>query len=230
MPKGRKKGKKSGKSGNSVDKSIINSAKATGSTTNIVASDLTLRKQNFNIVQSPPKNIGNQIFWCKLSFDTVINISSLVVTEFNFLYIASSFNGFSGAAAFFDQYCIYMVINTLTSNATAIQGIRIMTAIDYDNVANIGISGIQAFSSYNESVLGSNGTDSLIRSLKPCIAPQVTSSSLPVPGGVSRAWLDIAYPNVSHYGLRLVLPLQSFTQVGAVTNTVTAVFGFRNNQ
>jgi len=213
-----------------VDRLIIDSAKATGSTSNVVASDLLLKRQNFNIVSQPPRSLGNQTFWAKLSIDLSQNISSSVVSENNLLFVAGSFNGFSNAASFFDQYCIYSIVASFVSNMTTGAAVKIMTAIDYDNVANVGIAGIQGFSSFNESALGGNGADSLIRFLRPCIAPQVTSSNLPVAGGISRAWLDIAYASVSHYGLRIVYPIAATTTSGAVGVTITAIFGFRNNQ
>jgi len=218
------------KSSTAVDRSIIGSAKATGSTTNVVASDLLLKRQNFNIVTSPPKTLGNQSYWAKLSLDILFNMSSISVTESNFAFLASSFNGFANAASFFDQYCIYSVVLTFVSNMTTGAAVHIMTAIDYDNIANIGVAGIQSFTSFNESVLGGNGADSLIRYIKPCVAPQVTSSNLPVAGGLGRLWLDVAYPGVQHYGIRVVLPIGASTTSGAVGCTVTAIFGFRNNQ
>jgi len=214
----------------SVDRSIIDSAKATGSTTNVVSSDLLLKKQNFNIVESPPRSLGNQTFWCKESYDSSLNISSSTITEFNIVTAGVNFSGFSSAQGFFDQYCIYSLTFTFTSNLVAGYSVRLMTAIDYDNVANIGVVGIQAYSSFNETVLGGNGADSLVRFLKPCIAPQVTSSNLPVAGGISRSWLDIAYASVQHYGLRTIIPVAAVSQVGAINLTITAVFGFRNNQ
>jgi hypothetical protein len=218
------------KSSSAVDRLIIGSAKATGSTSNIVDSDLRLKRQNFNIVTSPPRSLGNQTFWAKLSLDLSFGISNVSVSENNFALLYSSFNGYSGSASFFDQYCMYGVTCTFTSNLTSGVAIYLMTAIDYDNIANIGIAGIQSFTSFNECVLGGNAADSLVRFLKPCVAPQVTSSNLPVAGGVGRMWLDVAYPSVQHYGMRVVIPVSASTTAGAVSCTVSAIFGFRNNQ
>jgi hypothetical protein len=220
------------KSSSAVDSLIMSSAKATGSTTNIVSSDLRLKRQNFNIVQAPPRSLGDQTFWARLSLaDLPFNVSSTGITENNLAFNASSFNGFSNAASFFDQYCIYAVTVTYSSTLSGSGPIHIYTAIDYDSIANVGIAGIEAFTSFNETILGGNGQDSLVRFLKPCIAPQVTSSSnLPVAGGVGRSWLDAAYPSVNHYGIRMILNQYPSSVTGAVNGTVSAVFGFRNNQ
>jgi len=166
-----------------------------------------------------------------MSFDLAMNISSLVLTEYNFSVGGSSFGtAFSNAQTFFDQYCLYSLTFTFSSNLGSGFGIRFMTAIDYDNTAMIGIAGIQGFSSYNESVLGGDGKDCLVRFVKPCIAPQVTSSNVPVAGGIGRAWLDIAYAAVAHYGLRTIAPIANATAAGGITCTVSGIFGFRNNQ
>jgi hypothetical protein len=210
----------------------MSSAKATGSTTNMVSSDLRLKRQNFNIVQTPPRSLGDQTFWSRLSIsDLSYNASGTGITENNLVFNASSFYGFSAASTFFDQYCIYAV--TVTYSATTSSGApyHIYTAIDYDSVANVGVAGIQQFTSFNETILGGNGQDSLVRFLKPCIAPQVTNSSnLPIAGGVGRSWLDSAYSAVNHYGIRMIINQYGSSVTGAINGTVSAVFGFRNNQ
>jgi len=231
MPKKnrRRAGGKTGKS--STDAEIVNSHKATGSTTNVVVSDLMLKRQNFNIVQRPPKQLSNQIFWCELSTDDMVSLSNTAVTEINVTFAASSFNGFSNAATFFDQYCIYAVTVTLATLVVeaSFGAIQCYTAIDYDSSANIGKAALQGYSSFNYTSLGPGGQSSLIRFVKPCIANQVTSSNLPVPGGVVRQWLDVAYPSVAHYGLRNIFDIYSANVTNAVHRVYTAVVGFRNN-
>jgi len=233
MPKkGKSKGSKSGSSSvSSTDRLILTSHKATGSTTNVVWSDLALRRQNFNIVQRPPKQLSNQIFWCQMSSDDLISLSNVSTTEANVIFAGNSFNGFSAAAAFFDQYCIYCVTVTLSSLVVeaSFPAIQCYTAIDYDSVSNIGKAALEGYSSFNYTSLGSGGQDSLVRLIKPCIANQVTSSNLPVPGGVSRQWIDIAYPSVQHYGFRNIFDTYTAVVTNAVHRVYTAVFGFRNN-
>jgi len=220
------------KSSSAVDSLIMSSAKATGSTTNVVSSDLRLKRQNFNIVSTPPRSLGNQTFWARLSLaDLPVNASSTGIVENNLTFNASSFYGFSSAQAFFDQYCIYAITATFSSTLSGSAPLHVYTAIDYDSIANIGIAGIQQFTSFNETILGGNGADSLVRFLKPCIAPQITNSSnLPVAAGVGRSWLDSAYPSINHYGLRIIVNQYPSSVTGALNVTVSAVFGLRNNQ
>jgi len=220
------KGKRGGK-GSNVDANIINSHKATGSTTNVVRSDLTTRRQNFNIIGSPPKNFFTQTFWNEFTIDTQLSVNAISVGEANFSFTAAQFPGTTSFLAAFDQYCIYSVTCTYSLIQSADLIIRIYTAIDYDSVTNIGKAGIQAFSTFNYTNLTQN--DSLVRYLKPCIAPQVTSSSLPVAGGISRAWIDSGYSSVAHYGLRNVIDIGA-TSINSIINlSFTAVFGWRNS-
>jgi len=232
MPRTKGIGRKSGSSsGSATDRLIVASAKATGSTTNIVKSDLVLRRQNFNLVQRPPKQLSNQTFWCKMSSDDLLSLSSTSTTEANVIFAGNSFSAFAAAASFFDQYCIYSVTVTLSSLLveSSYPAVQCYTAIDYDSVANIGKAALEGYSSFNYTSLGSGGQDSLIRFIKPCIANQVTSSNVPVPGGVSRQWIDIAYPAVQHYGFRCILDTFGSSVTNAVHRVFTAVLGFRNN-
>jgi hypothetical protein len=220
-----------GKSSNSVDQNIVNSHKATGSTSNVVRSDLTSKRQNFNIVQRPPKNLITQNFWCEMTIDDMVSLSNTAVTEVNVVFSASNFSTFANAAAFFDQYCIYAVTTTIATLVVeaSFGAVQCYTAIDYDSGTNIGKAALQGYSTFNYTSLGPGGQSSLIRFLKPCIANQVTSSNLPVPGGVARQWLDVAYPSIQHYGLRNIFDVYSASVTNAIHRVHTAVFGFRNN-
>jgi len=191
-----------------------------------------MKRQNFNIVERPPRSLGTQTFWAELSYDALLSLVSTGVNEYNYAFLASSFNGFSNAATFFDQYCIYCVTIAVSSMLVEASygAITCHSAIDYDSVSNIGKAGIMSYTSYNDTSLGSGGQTSLTRFVKPCVAPQVTSSNLPVAGGVSRQWLDIAYPNVQHYGYRMLFDAFSANVSNAVHVVFTATIGFRNNQ
>lgn len=225
MPKSkRSKGRKGGS--RNPDQTIINSHKATGSTTNMVTSDMTFSRQNFNIIQRPPKNFLTMTYWAEISYDVILASSSSGPTEQNVYFAASSFPEFTDFSSCFDQYCIYSVTATYVNISGGVQ--RLLTAIDFDSVDPKGKTGIQGFASYNLTVFSNTGGTSLVRYLKPCIAPQVTSSNLPVAGGIARAWLDVGYANVQHYGLRQLVD-QSTNGSSVINASYTAVFGFRNN-
>jgi len=207
----------------------VASNRPTGSTTSFPAEDLVFRRQNMNIVQTPPRQMSNQIFWTKFKQDGQINVSNISVSENNYDFMASGIPGVANFLACFDQYCIHSVVATFSSNANVTTPFRLWTAIDYDSVSSIGKAGILAFSNCAFSSLAGGGDSSHERLLFPCVAPQVTgTSSLPQAGGVGRMWLDSAYPNIIHYGLRSVVDTWVNVSTLAIEVTYTAVFGFRN--
>jgi len=227
---GRNRRRGTGKSsGGSSMSALVASNRPTGSTTSFPAEDLVFRRQNFNIVQSPPRQLSNQIFWTKFKQDATISVSNISVTETNGSFMAAGFPGVANFLACFDQYCLHSVVVTYSSNANVSTPFRLWTAIDYDSVSAIGKAGILAFSNCCFSSLAGGGDTSHERLIYPCIAPQVTgTSSLPQAGGVGRSWLDSAYPNIIHYGIRSVIDLWLNVSSAAVEVTYTAVFGFRN--
>jgi len=216
----------------SVDAEIIRSHLITGSTTTMVKSDLISKPQNFNIVQSPPKNMFTQTYWTQLnSSDSIVVSSQSAVVESN---VAPAANGFPGANNFlacFDQYCIYsciMSISYIQENSavtSSVQNVVLHTALDYDNVANIGLPALTGYSTYTECLLAPN--TSHLRFIKPTISSAQYASTSSQPAGVQRAWVDAAYNTVNHYGFRLITGI---TPVSTVSMNVsfTAVFGFRN--
>jgi hypothetical protein len=182
-----------------------------------------------NIVQSPPKQLSNQIVWTKFKTDQQISVSNISTTETNVDFTAAAFSGAANFLAAFDQYCIHSVIITMSSNANVTTPFRVWTALDYDSTSVIGKNGILAFSNCCFASLAGGGDTSHERLLYPCVAPQVTGTSfLPQAGGVGRLWLDSAYPNIIHYGFRSIVDTWVNVSTQAIEITYTAVFGFRN--
>jgi hypothetical protein len=212
-----------------VDKQMSDYASMTGSTTVRIPEDYRQRRQNFNIIQRPPKNWQTQVHWVRLSYDLTVITSTSVAVETNFYFIISNFENYSSILAAFDQYCIYDVSMSVAfqSNAASYTTVvNFASAIDYDNTNAIGLTGIQAFSSYNMSAI-SQGT-SLLREVKPCIATVVNNTFSAFNGnGVARSWIDSAYTNVPHYGLRTVAKASQSAQV--LELSFSALIGLRNN-
>jgi hypothetical protein len=228
MPKKNRR-RAAGKAAGSAMRTLVASNRPTGSTTSFPAEDLIFRRQNMNIVQSPPRQLSNQIFWTKFKVDQQISVSNISVTETNELFTASLFAGSASFLACFDQYCIHSVVVTMSGNANVTTPFRVWTAIDYDSISAIGKVGIEAFSNCCFASLAGDGSTSHERLIYPCIAPQLTgSSSLPQAGGVGRSWIDSAYPNIQHFGFRSIVDLWLNVSSLAVEITYTAVFGFRN--
>jgi len=229
MPKkGKGKGRKSGSAPASM-RELVASNRPTGSTTSFPASDLILRRQNMNVVQTPPRQMSNQIFWTKFKQDQTISVSNIAVTETNVDFTAAGFPGVANFLACFDQYCIHSVVITMSSNANVSTPFRVWTALDYDSISTIGKNGILAFGNCAFASVAGGGDSSHERLLYPCVAPQVTgTSSLPQAGGVGRMWLDSAYPNIQHFGFRSIVDIWVNVSSLAVEITYTAIFGFRN--
>jgi len=207
---------------------IVASNRPTGSTTSFPKEDLIFRRQNFNIVQTPPRKLSNQIYWSQFKYDQQFSVSSTGITENNLYFTASLFSTVTNFLAAFDQYCIHSVVVTFSSNNQLTSPIRLWTAIDYDSTTNFGsILGIQGLSTcaFHSIAAETSGE----RLLYPCTAPQVTSAALPVPGGIARAWVDSAYPSVNHYGLRTISQATISTVSSGLEVTYTAILGFRNS-
>lgn len=229
MPK-RKNGKSKGKSSSSAMALVISSNRPTGSTTSFPKQDLAFRRQNFNIVQSPPKRLSNQIYWGQFKYDQQFSASGTGISENNLYFTASLFSSVVNFLAAFDQYCIHSIVVTFSSNANVTTPIRLWTAIDYDSSTALGSKlGIQGFGSCAFHSIAGDGSTSGERLLYPCIAPQVTSGITPAAAGIGRAWIDSAYANVNHYGLRTIMDTWINTGVGVLEVTYTAIMGFRNN-
>jgi hypothetical protein len=208
-----------------VDREIVNSIKATGSTTTTVATDLIDRRQNMNIVQTPPKQISNQIYWMKELVIATVSTSTSTYVEANVAFSLNQLNDYSNLTSVFDQYCIYSVAVSFSVDGNSPTGVSVslLTALDYDNIANIGPVGIANYTNCSETLIGPSS--SLVRYVKPCIALAAYTGSF---GGFAtqRCWLNCNSPSIQHYGMRAVY-LQ--TNASFLVRTVYEfVLGFRN--
>jgi hypothetical protein len=200
-------------------------SRATGSTTTIINSDMKSRQQSFALIQTPPRNFLTQIHWVRLSATSLVTTSTTVVTEQNISMALTSFAGYADFTSAFDQYCIYGVSATFL-NTTPLNGVvRVYTALDYDSVFAIGVTGIKQFSSYNESQLA--GDSSLVRYVRPCLATAVYNAGGASASGIMRAWVDMGEPGVIHYGIRAIY--DTTVSVCTAQVSLSAVIGFRNN-
>jgi len=227
--RGQARQKKSSSKLPDVDKQMSDYASMTGSTTVRIPEDYRQRRQNFNIVQRPPKNWQTQVHWVRLSYDLTFSTSTSVAVENNYYFIISNFENYSSVLAAFDQYCVYevsMAIGFQSSATSYTTVVNLATAIDYDNTTTIGLTGIQAYSSYNMCVI-SQGT-SLLREVRPCIATVINNTASAFNGnGIARSWIDSAYTNIPHYGMRTVAKSTQSAQVLEVS--FSALVGLRNN-
>jgi len=206
---------------------LVNSAKASGSNTTTVASDVLIRPQNWQLVQTPPRNFFNRITWIRSAYSQIVTVlASGAYTESN---VAFQINNLANTSflATFDQYCIYAVTVTVSmdGSTSSTAPVTCYTAIDYDNVANIGLQGIEAYSNLNQCTITPN--NSLVRFIQPCIATNIYGSSGFGAYGTVRSWVDANSSNAQHYGFRAVF-IQPTSQT-VVRYNFEFIIGLRNS-
>lgn len=234
MPsKSRRSRRSSKKRANPNDTMVIASTRATGvAEVSFPREDLFRRMRSWTLTQSPPRVLSNQIFWIQGKRESTTTISTTAPTEFNLAFFLSDVVDISGLAGFFDQYCIYSVVVNINFNysGTTLGGLGTMfTAIDFDNVGNIG--GPDAIEAYESCLTTKVVSDqSVQRLIHPCVAPSLytTASAVLAGYGVERLWIDSANISVPHYGFRSFFISNVGTTLTAIYD-VNYVFGFRNN-
>lgn len=194
--------------------------------------DLNRRYRAWILSQSPPRVLSNQIFWIQGKRQSTQVISTTAPTEYNLAFYLTDVVDISGLAGYFDQYCIYSVVVNLSFNysGTTPSGLgTCFTAIDFDNIGNLGSS--DALESY-ESCLSSKvlADQSIQRLIHPCVAQALYTTAGPAFAGfaVSRSWIDSANTSIPHYGYRSFFISNVGTTLTALFD-VNYVFGFRNN-
>lgn len=194
--------------------------------------DFNSRPKSWVLTQTPPKSLRNLIYWFQktVTFVNGQSISTSVPGEYNYAFtIATVTPEYTYLLNVFDQYAIHSVIIHLVitnqASSTGIMG-RVTTALDYDNVANLGSeSSVQEYSTA-QTVEVRSGLN-IERALMPCVDPQVYQVS-GTGYGAARMWLDSASTNIPHYGYR------SYWSNNLDTNLsfdliVTSIIGFRNS-
>lgn len=79
---------------------------------------------------------------------------------------------------------------------------RFMTAIDYDdNSAPVNLDQIRQYQTYKSTMAYQQHS----RYFKPCFASEVFKTAVTTGYGARRGWIDTAYPDVPHFGLKYAL-------------------------
>lgn len=231
--RGHPRGSKSRNTAPAIDHELVRSSRTAGSAvTNFPAEDMLRSAPNMLLTQTPPKNIRGQIHWVQAQYVRVNSLSSSANSEINYSFALSDIANVVGFTGFFDQYCIYAVVITVQCNDVGVSAStetgRGYTAIDYDNVNNIGSeAAIQAYGTCVTWIPGGGSVQQ--RLIKPCVAPAYYNTGAVFTGfGVGRCWIDSASPSVPHYGYRSYYAANT---VGGINldHVITYVIGFRNN-
>jgi hypothetical protein len=218
-----------------TDKRIAQSAQVVGRGEVIVPSqDFARRMPSWLLVQSPPRELRNQIYWIQGKRQQTLTISNSVPTENNVSFQFQDLTDLYQLTTYFDQYCLYSITVNITpdfegAGSTLYTFGSVATAIDYDNTNSLG-GGFAALESFNSCVVCElTPSQSLQRYLKPCIAPALYTSGAAFSGyGVQRLWVDSSTPNVPHYGFRSIFIANTVSGLSC-TMDYNYVVGLRNN-
>jgi len=206
---------------------LVDSAKATGSNTTTVAADTRTGPQNWQLVQTPPRNFINRISWIKSTYSEIVTVlASGAYTEKNVAFQINNLPNYTYFTSAFDQYCIYAVTVTvsLDGSTSSSAPVSLYTAIDYDNVSAIGLAGIEAYSNLNQCTI--TPQNSLVRFILPCIATNLYGSSGFGSYGTTRSWVNANSASVQHYGFRAVY-VQPTSQT-VMRHNYEFIIGLRN--
>jgi hypothetical protein len=209
--------------------SAMPSSRASRSSTRGMApqnkADLAVKPLSYRVPLNVPRQVSNQVVWDVLKLFSAITIPTSGIVETNFPFFLSQHPQVSSWTALFDQWCIPQATVSFQSEippgSTANPAVFV-TALDFDNVANVGsLSALEDFST--ASVDQMSAARVVTRSIHPCVKLRsgATDSS-----AVTRQWIDCASPAIAWYGVR------SIGGVSSATYTVIAVttiwFCFRN--
>lgn len=136
----------------------------------------------------------------------------------------SSLTQYASWTTLFDQYFIHSFSVAIEWNLPpggTGQG-QVYMAPDFDNLTNLGsIAAIEAYNGCKVFNLKPGAVTSLC--CAPCAGSSVGSQTL---SGLNRQWLDCAYPNITHYGIRSIVASVPATYTGVPV--VTMVVAFRS--
>lgn len=211
--------------------SAISAAHHSGVRANVLTSgtDLIVARQSWLLTQHPPKNFPRMIFWIQATVEWSFSVTS-ALTEANRTFQLSDVAGYTAYTGAFDQFCIYAVIQRYTpglGNALTAYAGEITTAIDLDNITNLG--SYATLLSYGTSLTSEviYGL-SMERKILPCVSTPLVNNTETITGyNVARNWIDSAYASTPHFGSRCIVSNSASTGYSFVVNQ-TYILGFRN--
>jgi hypothetical protein len=231
IPKSNIKNTSSSSSGRQVGKTaFINSKTSSAIAFRVrVANDMTRRPLAPDINKmSMPKSIDTQIHWFTADFSVTGTLNAGGITEVNTSFSLSQCPIVNAITSLFDQYAIFAVYARLCPITTGLGvGIqRFFSALDYDNVTNLGtVAQIQGYSTVTETDLSMTQE----RYIEPCNAPALYSGSVFTHFGQSRMWVDTANSSTPHYGLRVMYDALGAGGVGTYSHEFSVVICARNS-
>ncbi len=135
-------------------------------------------------------------------------VTSNVVQATQQLYIqlGTIVNDFTSLASVFDQYrvdrCEAWLVPRVSGTSSASQNYgQMLTVVDYDDVT--ALTSFAAGTSYANALIGA-GNCGHYRDFVPHVAIAAYQGGFTAFANTSNEWIDAAYPNVQHYGIKAV--------------------------
>jgi len=201
----------SGRGGGKASQALSQGFAGVSGSTRFITADLTTTPPPNNYRSRPPRSLNNQVHFVRSTQLVTLTTSTTAITEVNTAWTASaSLINYTNYLAVFDQYFLHSVVcnvtNTQGPGGTATIP-YVVTAIDYDNITNLGsAAALDGFVTANTTLLTSGGTVS--RYIEPTVAPTIGSSQ-----GVSRMWVDSVSTGCPFYGFRCIVSTTSAATV-----------------
>lgn len=230
MPRRQKKSKQKGRGGgNSADKAIMTSHKSAASAfAQLCTADLRIRPPKLGIVEIPPKNFENKVYWFRDVSEVSVNYTAGGAVFAADQFVLTNFFSLATLVPNFDQYCIYSITARFTfeiNNSTVTAG-TFGSVIDHDSATiptNWG--SLENYSNFEMMPIVAGATQT--RYIKPCVTPFVFQSGTSVTSfTVARQWIDAADASVPHFGIKYAVHGNTSAFTGRVY--YSAVAGFRN--
>jgi len=193
------------------------------------AVDLAVRPPtNLNVPQRVPRSVTGVIAWDMVKQQqTFTATTSSAPTEMLYTVTLANNPTASSWAANYDQYCIpqfSLVFEAQVPPGSTSLPVTLYSALDFDNVASLGsVAAYEDAATCREQVLVP-GT-SVVRSVRPCIKDLVAGSGGSRAAATTQSWVDCAFTDVLHYGIRAVLSQEAALQVKV---TLCIWYAFRN--
>lgn len=155
----------------------------------------------------PFQTSGNKIYRIRQQYGTLPALVQVAgAPSFVSAYFAlSGLDNSAGFGLVFDQYRIVAIEVSISPQATSqpmASGVtfpRLYTAIDYDDAATpTSIAYVREYDSCVESPPGSG----IVRTFTPAMALAAYSGAFTSYANRSMQWIDVASPNVQHYGIK----------------------------
>jgi len=190
--------------------------------------DLQVKPPSMRRPMSVPKQVTNQVIWDIVKLEAVVNLSAAAVTEANSQFNLSLHPQVTQWTSLFDQWAIpqaSVTYRSLEPPGSLTAPVILVTAIDFDNVGNLGsVALLEDFSTAEVMTLSHGAV--VTRSVKPAVKTSTQTTGANSNGGLIYPWIDSSFPTTLHFGLRAIA-----TQSAAAYNmevTTTIWYCFRN--